>query len=209
MNSARYGHIWGALVPRNEGAPLADYDVLAVQTLHSMCQQYRLPGSKGYLVLIGYIPSVVEWLVAYMAKFGVPWFPETKASLWQIMIYGSLDPTLYVPAISAPWVKGLYGTHRLYTLFCGMNSGVYGKVWVVLVPTKPSRTSGRLWFYGSPYSALYEPAISAPWVKGLFGTHRFHTLWCGMNSGVYGQVWGALDPRNEAVPLVDYDIMAV
>ena len=40
--------------------------------------------------------------MACMAKFGVPWFPETKASLWQIMIYGSLDPATYVPAKSAP-----------------------------------------------------------------------------------------------------------
>ena len=30
-----------------------------------------------------------------------------------------------------------------------------------------------------------------------------------MNSGVYGQVLGALVPRNEGVPLADYDFMAV
>ena len=30
-----------------------------------------------------------------------------------------------------------------------------------------------------------------------------------MNSGVYGQVWGELVPRNEDVPLVDYDFIAV
>ena len=114
-----------------------------------MYQKNRLPGSKGYLVHTGYIPSVVEWIVAYMAKFGVPWFPETKASLWQIWFYGSLDPALYVPAKSAPWVKGLFGAHRL------------------------------------------------------------HTHCCGMNSSVYGQVWGALVPRNEGVPVADYDVMAV
>ena len=57
-----------------------------------MCQQNRLPGSKGSLVHTGYIPSVVEWIVAYMAKFGVLWFPETKASLWQIMIIWQYRP---------------------------------------------------------------------------------------------------------------------
>ena len=57
-----------------------------------MCQQYRLPGSKGSLVHTGYIPSVVEWIVAYMVKFGVLWFPETKASLCQIMIIWQSRP---------------------------------------------------------------------------------------------------------------------
>ena len=149
MNSGVYGQVWGALVPRNEGVPLADYDFKAVQTMHCMCQQYRLPGSKGYLVLTGYIPSVVEWLVAYTAKFVVPWFPERKASLWQIMI--------------------LWQSRRCTV--CTSNVGSLG--------------------------------------KGLYGTHRLHTLCCGMNSGVYGQVWGALVPRNEGVPLADYDFMAV
>ena len=85
-NSGVCGQVWGILVPRNEGVPLADYDFMAIWTLHCMCQQYRFPGSKGYLVHTGYIPFGVEWIVANMTKFGVPWFPETKASLWQIMI---------------------------------------------------------------------------------------------------------------------------
>ena len=82
MNSGVYGQVWGALIPRKEGVPLADYDFMAVYTLHSMYQQYWLPGSKGYLVHTCYIPSVVEWIVAYMAKFGAYWFPEAKTSLW-------------------------------------------------------------------------------------------------------------------------------
>ena len=81
MNSDVYGQVWGALVPGNEGVPLADYHFMAVYTLHCMYLQYQLPGKKGYLVHTGYISSVVEWIVAYMAKFGVPWFPETRASL--------------------------------------------------------------------------------------------------------------------------------
>ena len=86
MNIGVYGQVWGASVPKNEGVPLADCDFMAVWTLHPMYQQYRLAGSKGYLVHTCYKPSVVERILAYMTKFGVPWFPETKASLWQIMI---------------------------------------------------------------------------------------------------------------------------
>ena len=86
MNNGVYDQGYGALVPRNEGVPLEDYDFMAAYALHCMYQQYRLHGSKGYLVHTGYIPSVVEWIVAYKTKFWVLWFPETKAYLWQIMI---------------------------------------------------------------------------------------------------------------------------
>ena len=193
----------------------------------------------------------MEWILAYMARFGIPCFPETKASLWPIVIlwqsgpctprtsnigslgqraiwythvtypllwneywriwpslgclcsqnrrrpsgrlcfFGSLDSAPYVPAISAPWVKGLFGTHMLHTLCYGMNIGVYGTSLGCLVSQKRWRPSGRLWIYGSLDTASYVPAISAPWVKGLFGTRMLHTLCCGMNIGVYGQVWGA------------------
>ena len=81
MNSGVYGQVWGTLIPGNVGVPVADYEFMAVQNLHCMYQQYRLPWSKGYLVHTGYKPSVVEWILLYMAKLGVPWFPETKASL--------------------------------------------------------------------------------------------------------------------------------
>ena len=386
MNIGVYDQVWGSLVPRKEGVPLADCDFMAVWTLHPTYQQYRLPGSTGYLVHTCYIPSAVEWILANMAKFGVPLFPETKASLWQIVLfwqsglctlctsitgslgqraiwythvtypllwkeywriwpglgflgsqkrrrlsgrlwfYGSLDPAPHVPAISAPWVNGsasmgylvntcyipsavewilaymatfgvpwfpetkaslwpivilwqsgpctprtsnissldqrAFGTHMLHTLCCGMNIGVpwfpetnaslwqivifwqsgpcnlctsnigslgqraiwythvtypllwneYWRVWPslgCLGSQKRRRPSGRLWIYGSLDTASYVPAISAPWVKGLFGTRMLHTLWCGMNIGVYGQVWGALVPRNEDVPLAHCDFMAV
>ena len=62
MNIGVYDQVMGALVPRNEGVPLADYDLVAVWTLHPI-------------------------QLAYMAKFGVPCFPETKASLCQIVIF--------------------------------------------------------------------------------------------------------------------------
>ena len=117
MNSGVYGQVWGALVPGNEGVPLVDYDIMAVQTLYCMYQQYRLPGSKGYLVHTGYIPSVVEWLVAYMAKFEVPWFPETKASLWQIMILWPSRPcTVCTSNIGSLGQKAIWYTQVTYPL---------------------------------------------------------------------------------------------
>ena len=60
INSGVYGQVWGALVPRDKRVPLADYDFMAVSTLHCMYQQYRLTGSKGYLGHTGYIPSIAE-----------------------------------------------------------------------------------------------------------------------------------------------------
>ena len=70
MNSGVYGQGWVTLVPGNEGVPLADYGFMAVETLHCMYQQYRLPGLKGYLVHTGYIPSVVEWSGVYGQIWG-------------------------------------------------------------------------------------------------------------------------------------------
>ena len=122
---------------------------------------------------------------------------------------GSLDPASNLPAISTLLVKGLFGTHMLHSLCCGINIDVSGQVWVCLGSQKRMRPSGRLWFYGSLDPPPYVPAISSPWVKGLFDTHMLHTLCCGMNIGVYGQVWGALVPRNEGVPLAEGDFKAL
>ena len=174
-----------------------------------MEEQYRLPGSKGYLVHTGYIPSVGEWLVAYTAKFGVHWFPETKASLWQIMILRQSGPcTVCSSNIGSLGQRAIWYTQVTNPLVWNE----YRRKWPslgCLSSQKWRRPSGRLWLYGSLDPALYVPAISAPWVKGLFGTHRLHTLFCGMTSCVYGKVWRALFPRNEGVPLADYDFMAV
>ena len=209
MNIGVNGQVWGALVPRNKGVPLADCKFMAVWTLHPMYQQYRLPGSKGYLVHTCYIPSVVEWILAYMAKFGVPWFPETKASLWQIVILWQSGPcTLCTSNIGSLGQRAIWYTHVTYPLLWNE----YWRIWPSLGcfgSRKRRRPSGRFWFYGSLDPAPYVPAISASWVKGLFGTHMLHTICCGMNIGVYGQVWGALVPRNEGVPLADCDFMAV
>ena len=207
--SGVWGQVWGTFVPRNEGVPLADYDLTAVWTLGCMHQQYRFPGSKGYLVHTVCIPSAVEWIVAYIAKFGVPWFHETKASLWQIMILWQSRPcTVCTSNIGSLGQRAIWYTQVIHTLLLNENWRLWPSLGY-LDFQKRRRPFGRLWFYGSLDPALYVPAILAPWVKGLFGTYRLHTLCCGMNSGVYGQVWGALIPRNEGVPLANYDLMAV
>ena len=209
MNIGIHGLVYGALVPRNEGVPLADYEFIAFRTLHPMYQQYRLPGSKGYLVHTCYIPSVVEWTLVYMASFGVPWFPETKASLWPIVILWQSGPcTPRTSNIGSLDQRAIWYTHVTYPLLWNE----YWRIWPslgCLGAQKRRRPSGRLWFYGSLVPALNEPAISAPWVKGLFGKHMFHTLCCGMNFGVYDQVLDSLVPRIKGVPLADYDFMAV
>ena len=175
---------WRALVPRNKCLPLADCDFLTVWTLHPMYQQYRLPGSKGYLVHTCYIPSIMEWILAYMAKFGMPWFPETKASLWQIMnLWQSGHCILCTSNIGSLGQRAIWYTHVTYPLMWNE----YWRIWPslgCLGAQKRRRPSGTLWFYGSLVPAPYVPAISAPWVKGLFGTHMLHTLCCGMNIGV-------------------------
>ena len=116
-NSGVCGQVWGILVPRNEGVPLADYDITAIWTLHCMCQQYGIPRSKGSLVRTCYIPSVVEWIMAYMAKFGVLWFPETKASLWQIMILWQSRPcTVSTSNIGSLGQRAIWFTQVTYPL---------------------------------------------------------------------------------------------
>ena len=182
MNSGVNGKVLGALVPRNEGVPLADYDFTAVWTLHCMYQPFWIPRSKGYLVHTGYTPSVVEWIVAYMTNFGVPWFPETKASLWQIMIlWQSRLCTVCTSNIGSLGQRAIWDTQDTYPL-------AWNELWRIwpsfgfLGSQKRWRPFGRLWFCGSPDPALYVQAILAPWVKG----HRLHTLCCGMNSGAYG-----------------------
>ena len=139
----------------------------------------------------------------------VPWFPETKASLRQIASLSFSGPcTLCTSNTGSLGQRAIWYTHVTYPLLWNE----YWRIWPVLGflgSQKRRRPSGRLWFYGSLDPAPHVPAISAPWVNGPFGTHMLHTLCCGMNIGVYDQVWDALVPRIEGVPLADYDFMAV
>ena len=58
--------------------------------------------------------------MAYMAKFGVPWFQETKASLWQIMILRQSRPYTVCTSNIGSLGQRVFGTHRLHTLCWGM-----------------------------------------------------------------------------------------
>ena len=168
MNIGVYGQVWGALVPRNEGVPLADYDFMAVWTLHPTYQQYRLAGSKGYLVHTCYIPSVVEWILAYMDKFGVPWFPKTKASLWQIMIWWQSGPcTLCTSNTGSLDQRAIWYTHVTYPLLWNE----YWRIWPSLGCLgfqKRRRPSGRLWFMAvwtlHPMNQQYRLPVSKGYV---------------------------------------------
>ena len=81
-----YGLVSDAVVPTNKVVPVADYDFMAVWAMYWMYQPYWVCGSKGYLVHTTHIPPAIEWKIAHLAKFGVPSFPQSRASLWQIMI---------------------------------------------------------------------------------------------------------------------------
>ena len=87
-----YGLVWDDVLPTNEGVPVADYDLMAVRTLYCMHQPYWACGSKGYLVHKAHISPAAELKEAYMAMFGVPSFPQSRASLWQIMTLWQFGP---------------------------------------------------------------------------------------------------------------------
>ena len=48
-----YGPVWEAVIPTNEGAPVADYDLMAAWTLYCMYQPYLVCGSKVHKGLFG------------------------------------------------------------------------------------------------------------------------------------------------------------
>ena len=197
------------LVPRNEGVPLADCDFIAFRTLQPMYQQYRLPGSKGYLVHACYIPSVVEWILAFMAKFGVPWFPETKASLWQNLTWWQSGPcTLCTSNIVTLGQRATWYTHVTYPLLWNE----FWRIWPILGclgSQKRRRPYGRLWFMAvwtlHPMYQQYR----------LPGSKGYLVYTCCIPSVVewilayMAKIGLVLVARNEGVPLADYDYMAV
>ena len=87
-----YGLVWDAVVPTNEGAPVADYDLMAAWTLYCMYQPYWVCGSKGYLVHKAHVSPAEELEETYMAKFGGPSLPQSWASLWLIAILWQFGP---------------------------------------------------------------------------------------------------------------------
>ena len=87
-----YGKVCGALVLTIKGVPVPDFNFMAVWTPNCMYQPYWVRGSKGYLVLIAHIPSILR---NQNHVYGLVWdsvIPTNSASLWQIMISWQFGP---------------------------------------------------------------------------------------------------------------------
>ena len=114
-----YGLVWDDVLPTNEGVPVADYDLMAVWTLYCMHQPYWACGSKGYLVHKAHISPAAELKELYMAKFGVPSFPQSRAPLWQIMTLWQFGPqtvsTSHIRSVS-PRVLCSYSSYACLTV---------------------------------------------------------------------------------------------
>ena len=165
-----YGLVWDAVVPTNEGVPVAGYDCMAVWTLYCMYQPYWICGSKGYLVHKAHIPPVVELKVAYMAKFGIPSFPQTRASPWQIKIFWQFGPCIICTNhIGSLDQRAIWCTQLIYPLLWNEKPRIWPSFGCPCSHIR-GRPCGRLWFHGSLDPALYVPAILGPWVLGQFGT---------------------------------------
>ena len=121
-----YGLVWDAVVPTNEGVPVAGYDFMAVWTLYCMYQPYWVCGSKGYLVHKAHIPPAVELKVAYMVKFGIPSFPQTRASPWQIMILWQLGScTVCTSHIGSLGQRAIWYRQLIYPLLWNEKSRIW------------------------------------------------------------------------------------
>ena len=165
QNSA-YGLVWDAVVATNGDVPVADYDFVAVWTLYSMCKPYWFCGSKGYLVHKAHIPAAMEFKVAYM----VPSVPQTRASLWQIMIPWQFGPCIVCTShIGSVGPRAIWSIKRIYPLLWNEKPRIWPSFWCPCSHIR-GHPCGRLRFHGSLDPALYVPAILGPWVLGQFGT---------------------------------------
>ena len=164
IKSSVYGQVRGALVPTNEGVPVADYDFMAVWSLYCMYQPCWVCGSKGYLVHTAHIPPLWNEKSRIWPSFGCPRSHNGGRPCGRLGFYGSLDAKLYVPAILGPWVQGLFGTYSSYTR---LNVESKAHIWPSLGSCrshKRGRPCGRLWLDGSLDPVLYVPAIFGKWV---------------------------------------------
>ena len=121
-------------------SPVADYDFMAVQTLYCMYRPYWICGSKGYLIHKAHISPAVELNVAYMAKFGGPSFPQTRASLWQIMILWQFGPcTVCTSHIGSVGQRAIWYTQLIYPLLWNEKSRLLRSLGMPLLPqSRPS-----------------------------------------------------------------------
>ena len=201
--------VWGALFPTNEGVPVANYYFIAVWALYCVYQPYWVCRSKVYLVHKAHIPPAVELKIAYMAKFGVPSFPQTRASLWQIMILWQFGPyTVCTSHIGPVGSRDIWYAQLIYPLLWNEKSRIWPNLWC-LVPT----------IEGVPVADYDFMAVLTPncmyhpyWVHGSKGylVHIAHIpalLW--NKNRVHCLVLDAVVSTNNVVPVADYDSMAV
>ena len=172
-----------------------------------MYQPYWVCGSKGYLVHTAHIPPAVEWKIAYMAKFGVPLFPQSRASQWQIMILWQFGPcTVCTSHIGSVSPRAIWYAQLIYPLPWNEKLRIWQSFGYPRSHNQ-GRPCGRLWFYGILDLKLYVPAILGPWVQGVFGTYSSYT---GLNVESKARtwpIWDAVIPTNEGVTVADSEFI--
>ena len=203
-----YTQVWGALFPKNEGVPEENYDFIAVWTLYFVYQPYWVCRSKVYLVHKAHIPPAVELKIAYMAKFGVPSFPQTSASLWQIMILWQFGPCSVCSShIGSVGSRDIWYTQLIYPLLWNEKSrtwptlgcfvptieGVPVKDYDFMAALTPNCLYHPYWIHGSKGYLVHIAHIPAL----LWNKNRVHCLF-----------WDAVIPTNEGIPAADYDFVA-
>ena len=140
----------------------------------------------------------MEWKIAYVAKFGVPFYPQRERHYSRLWFYGSLDPVLYYQPY---WVSGFKG-YLVHTAH--IPPAVEWKIAYMAkfaVPSFPQSWASLCQIF------MYQPY----WVRGFKGylvhiTHIPDLLW--NQNRVYGLVRDAVVTTNDGVP-VDYGCMAV
>ena len=155
-----------------------------------------------------YTPAV-EWKTRIWPSLGCTRRHSRRHPCGRLRFYGSLDRVLYVPAILGRWVQGLFGTYSSHTRLSVESKSRIWPSFGCCRSHKQGRPCGRLWFHGSLGPVLNVPAILGLWIQRLFGTHNSYTPCYRMKNRVYGQVWGALVPTIEGVPVADYEFKAV
>ena len=130
-------------------------------------------------------------------------FPQTRASLWQIMTSLKHGPyTVCTSHIGSVGVRAIWYIKHIYPC-CGIKRSVYGQVWGTSFPQ--SRTSPWQimisWQFGP--CAVFTSHILGLWVQGLLGTYSPNTPILVNKKCIYGYVSGIPIPVNWRVFQVD------
>ena len=150
---------WDAVIPTNEGVPVADSDFIVAWALYCLYQPYWVCGCKGYFVHKAHIPTAVELKESCMAMFGVPSFPQSRASPWQIMILWQFGPqTVCTSHIRSVGPR----------VFCSYSS--YTRLTV--------ESKSRIW-----------PSLGCCRSQGLFGTYHSNIQILSNKEYECGQIW--------------------